>query len=204
MRGRYAVAGIGTGVGKTLVSALFVECLEASYWKPIQAGSLVHTDTDEVRRLVTPGRARFLPEAHRLQAAMAPDAAAAREGVTITKEDLSLPQVEGPLVVELAGGVLVPVADGLLNIDLLQDWGLPVVVVSNYYLGSINHTLLTVEALQSRNLPLAGIVFNGERNDASRRVILRATGLKCLLDLPRLRQPASPREVKAHAARIEL
>ena len=204
MRGRYAVAGIGTGVGKTLAAALFVERLQASYWKPIQAGSLDHTDTDEVRRLVTPGRARFLPEAFRLRAAMAPDAAAAREGVTITREDLSLPEVEGPLVVEPAGGVLVPVADGLLNIDLLQDWSLPVVVVSNYYLGSINHTLLTVEALQSRNLPLAGIVFNGERNDASRRVILRATGLKCLLDLPRLRQPASPREVKAHAARIDL
>lgn len=201
---RCAVAGIGTSVGKTLVSALLVERLGASYWKPIQAGGLVHTDTEEVRRLVTLSRARFLPEAYSLKAAMAPHAAAAQEGVTLRKEDLSLPEVEGPLVVEPAGGVLVPVADGLLNIDLLQFWNLPVVVVSSYYLGSINHTLLTVEALKSRDLALAGIVFNGERNDHSRCVILRETGLKCLLDLPNLRQPVSPGHVKAYAARIDL
>ena len=200
---RCAVAGIGTSVGKTLVSALLVERLGASYWKPIQAGGLVHTDTEEVRRLVTLSRARFLPEAYSLKAAMAPHAAAAQEGVTLRKEDLSLPEVEGPLVVEPAGGVLVPVADGLLNIDLLKYWNLPVVVVSSYYLGSINHTLLTVEALKSRDLPLAGIVLNGERNDHSRGVILRETGLKCLLDLPKLRQPVSPGQVKAYAARID-
>jgi len=201
---RCAVAGIGTGVGKTLVSALLVERLGASYWKPIQAGGLVHTDTEEVRRLVTLSRARFLPEAYSLKAAMAPHAAAAQEGLTLRKEDLSLPDVDGPLVVEPAGGVLVPVADGLLNIDLLKYWNLPVVVVSSYYLGSINHTLLTVEALKSRDLPLAGIVFNGERNDQSRGVILRETGLKCLLDLPKLRPPVIPAHVKAYAARIDL
>ncbi|MCY3988216.1 MAG: dethiobiotin synthase [Gammaproteobacteria bacterium] len=201
---RCAVAGIGTSVGKTLVSALLVERLGASYWKPIQAGGLVHTDTEEVRRLVTLGRARFLPEAYSLQAAMAPDAAAANEGITIRKEDLNLPEVDGPLVVEPAGGVLAPVADDLLNVDLLKYWNLPVVVVSSYYLGSINHTLLTAEALRSRDLPLAGIVFNGERNDHSRGVILRRTGLKCLLDLPNLRQPVSPGHVKAYAARIDL
>ena len=201
---RCAVAGIGTGVGKTLVAALFVERLGASYWKPIQAGGLVHTDTEEVRRLVTLSRARFLPEAYSLHAAMAPDAAAAHEAVTIRKEGLRLPDVEGPLVVEPAGGVLVPVADGLLNVDLLKYWNLPVVVVSSYYLGSINHTLLTIEALKSRGLTPAGIVFNGERNDHSRGVILRETGLKCLLDLPNLRQPVSPRHVKAYAARIDL
>ena len=204
MRGRCAVAGIGTSVGKTLVSALLVERLGASYWKPIQAGGLVHTDTEEVRRLVTLSRARFLPEAYSFRAAMAPHAAAAQEGVTIEKEGLRLPDVEGSLVVEPAGGVLVPVADGLLNVDLLKYWNLPVVVVSSYYLGSINHTLLTVEALKSRDLTLAGIVFNGERNDHSRGVILRETGLKCLLDLPNLRPPVSPRHVKAYAARIDL
>ena len=201
---RFAIAGIGTGVGKTLVAALFVERLGAAYWKPIQAGGLVHTDTDEVRRLVTHSRARFLPEAYSLKAAMAPHAAAAQEGVTLRKEDLSLPEVEGPMVVEPAGGVLVPVADGLLNIDLLKYWNLPVVVVSSYYLGSINHTLLTIEALKSRDLPLAGLVFNGERNDHSRGVILRETGMKCILDLPNLRPPVSPGHVKAYAARIDL
>ena len=201
---RFAIAGIGTGVGKTLVSALFSERLGAAYWKPIQAGGLAHTDTMELRRLVTAGRCRFLPEAYSLRAAMSPDAAAAREGVTIRKDRLRLPDVEGPLVVEPAGGVLVPLAGGLLNIDLLKYWNLPVVLVSSYYLGSINHTLLTVEALKSRDVPLAGTVFNGEPNDASRSVILERTGLRCLLDLPALPQPVSSRKVKAYAARIDL
>ena len=201
---RYAIAGIGTGVGKTLVSAMFTERLGAAYWKPVQAGGLVHTDTMEVRRLVTVGRCRFLPEAFTLRAAMAPHAAAALEGLTIARNKLQLPDVEGRLVVEPAGGVLVPLADKLLNIDLLADWGLPVVVVSSYYLGSINHTLLTAEVLQSRNLPVAGIVFNGEPNEHSRSVILERTGLKCLLDLPALPQPVSPGKVKAYAARIAL
>jgi len=201
---RCVIAGIGTGVGKTLVSALFAERLGAAYWKPVQAGGLEHTDANEVSRLVTPGRARVLPEACRLRAAMSPHAAAALEGITLRREDLRLPEVEGPLVAELAGGVLVPVAEGLLNADLLECWNLPVVVVANYYLGSINHTLLTVEALRARAIHLAGIVFSGEPEPASRSVILAVTGLECLLDLPALPQPVSPRSIKAHAARLAL
>lgn len=199
-----AVAGIGTGVGKTLVAALLTERLAATYWKPVQAGGLVHTDTMEVRRLVTAGRCRFLPEAYSLREAMSPHAAAAREGLTIRRDRLKLPEVDGPLVVEPAGGILVPLTADLLNVDLMADWNLPVVVVSNYYLGSINHTLLTVEALKSRDLPLTGIVFNGERNEDSRSVILAQTGLDCLLDLPALPQPVSPGKVKAYAARLAL
>lgn len=201
---RFAIAGIGTGVGKTLVAALFVERLGAAYWKPIQAGGLAHTDTDEVRRLVTNGRARFLPEAYRLKAAMSPHAAADREGLTLERSRLQIPEAEGPLVVEPAGGVRVPMADDLLNTDLMEDWSLPVVVVANYYLGSINHTLLTVEALKARGLPLAGIVFSGEPNPDSRSVILEVTGLECLLDLPALPQPVSRKQVRIHAARIAL
>ena len=201
---RYAIAGIGTGVGKTLVSALFVERLGAAYWKPVQAGGLEHSDAMEVRRLVTNDRARFLPEAYRLKAAMSPHAAAEREGLTLERSRLQLPEVTGPLVVEPAGGLRVPVAGGLLNTDLMQDWGLPAVVVANYYLGSINHTLLTVEALKARNLPLAGIVFSGEPNPDSRSVILEVTGLECLLDLPALPRPVSRKQVRIHAARIAL
>lgn len=201
---RFAIAGIGTGVGKTLVAALFVERLGAAYWKPIQAGGLAHTDTDEVRRLVTNGRARFLPEAYRLKAAMSPHAAADREGLTLERSRLQIPEVDGPLVVEPAGGVRVPMAGDLLNTDLMEDWSLPVVVVANYYLGSINHTLLTVEALKARGLPLAGIVFSGEPNPDSRSVILEVTGLERLLDLPALPQPVSRKQVRIHAARIAL
>ena len=199
---RYAIAGIGTGVGKTLVSALFVERLGAAYWKPIQAGGLAHTDTMEVQRLVSNSQARFLPEAYRLRAAMSPYAAAAREGLTLERRRLQLPEVDGPLVVEPAGGLRVPVAENLLNSDLIEDWGLPVVVVASYYLGSINHTLLTIEALKVRKLPLAGIVFSGEPNQDSRSVILDVTGLRCLLDLPALPRPVSRKQVRIHAARI--
>ena len=200
----YTIAGIGTGVGKTLVSALFAERLGAAYWKPVQAGGLAHTDAMEVRRLVTNKRARVLPEAYRLKAAMSPHAAAAREGITLQRERLQLPEVDGPLVVEPAGGVRVPLAEGVLNTDLMEDWGLPVVVVANYYLGSINHSLLTVEALRARGLPPAGIVFSGEANPDSRSVILDATGLSCLLDLPPLPRPVSRKQVRIHAARIAL
>ncbi len=201
---RYAIAGIGTGVGKTLVSALCVERLGAAYWKPVQAGGLAHTDTMEVRRLVTNDRARFLPEAYRLQAAMSPHAAAAWEHLTLKRSRLQLPEVDGSLVVEPAGGVRVPLAGDMLTGDLMEDWGLPVIVVANYYLGSINHTLLTVEALEARGLPLAGIVFSGEPNHESRRAILDMTGLECLLDLPALPRPVSRRQVRAHAARMAL
>ena len=201
MRG-FAIAGIGTGVGKTLVAALFVERLGAAYFKPVQAGGLEHTDTMEVRRLVTNERARFLPEAYRLEAAMSPHAAADLEGRTLKRKRLQLPETDGPLVVEPAGGVRVPVAEGVLNTDLMEDWGLPVVVVANYYLGSINHSLLTVEALKARGLPLAGIVFSGEPHPQSRRVILEATGVPCLLDLPALPRPVSRKQIRLHAARI--
>jgi len=201
MRG-FAIAGIGTGVGKTLVAALFVERLGAAYFKPVQAGGLEHTDTMEVRRLVTNERARFLPEAYRLEAAMSPHAAAALEGRTLRRKRLQLPDADGPLVVEPAGGVRVPVAEGVLNTDLMEDWGLPVVVVANDYLGSINHSLLTVEALKARNLPLAGIVFSGAPHPESRRVILEVTGLPCILDLPPLPQPVSRKQIRLHAARI--
>ncbi len=201
MRG-FAIAGIGTGVGKTLVAALFVERLGAAYFKPVQAGGLEHTDTMEVRRLVTNERARFLPEAYRLEAAMSPHAAADLEGRTLKRKRLQLPETDGPLVVEPAGGVRVPVAEGVLNTDLMEDWGLPVVVVANYYLGSINHSLLTVEALKARGLPLAGIIFSGEPHPQSRRVILEATGVPCLLDLPALPRPVSRKQIRLHAARI--
>lgn len=186
------------------MSALFVERLGAAYFKPVQAGGLEHTDTMEVRRLVTNERARFLPEAYRLEAAMSPHAAAALEGRTLRRDRLQLPEADEPLVVEQAGGVRVPVAEGVLNTDLMEDWGLPVVVVANYYLGSINHSLLTVEALKARNLPLAGIVFAGQPNPESRGVILEVTGVPCLLDLPALPRPVSRKRIRLHAARIAL
>lgn len=183
MRG-YIVAGIGTEIGKTIVAATVVEKLGADYWKPVQAGELNHTDTMTVRELAS-GCGALHAEAYLLNTAVSPHAAAQIDGITITREELSPPATENVLVIEMAGGLLVPLAPGLSNIDLMEDWGLPVILVSTYYLGSINHTLLSVEALVARRIPVLGIVFNGDTVASSRSIILSETGLPCLLDMPR-------------------
>ncbi|MEE8496003.1 MAG: dethiobiotin synthase [Xanthomonadales bacterium] len=186
MRG-FVVAGIGTDVGKTVVSAILVEKLQADYWKPVQAGNLDSSDTLRVRQLASHGGVLH-PEAWRLNTAMSPHAAADVDGVRIRRASLELPRSGTPLIVELAGGLMVPLdsrpGHGLSNIDLLKEWGLPVVLVVNYYLGSINHTLLSVDAMRTRDIALAGLVFNGDAVKGSRSAILNLTGLPVLLDLP--------------------
>jgi len=177
------IAGIGTGVGKTVTAAIFAQHYAADYWKPVQAGELDSTDSHRVKALA-PGVQTIHPEAYRLTAPMSPHAAAAIDGVSIDPERLQLPETSHFLVVELAGGLMVPLHTRLTNLDLVSQWRLPVVLVSSYYLGSINHTLLSVDAMVHRDIDIAGLVFNGETNPASRSVILERTGLACLLDLP--------------------
>lgn len=174
------VAGIGTEIGKTVASAVLVEALQADYWKPVQSGALTDSDTDTVRRLISNSVSRFHPEAYRLTQPLSPHAAAERDGVTIEPETITLPQTENALVVELAGGLMVPLNNNYLNIDLVQQLGLPVVLVSRNYLGSINHTLLSVEACRSRNIPLLGILFNGPTVTATETFLLNYTGLDCI------------------------
>jgi dethiobiotin synthetase len=183
MRG-YVIAGIGTEVGKTIVSAIFVQHLGADYWKPVQAGGLDNSDSQIVRE-IAPGGVRFHAEAYRLQQAMSPHAAAELEGVRLRRDRLRLPQSANTLIVEPAGGLMVPLAPGLTNIDLLQDWNLPVVLVSSYYLGSINHTLLSVEALVSRQISILGLVFYGDVIKSTRQAILENSGLPLLLEVSR-------------------
>jgi dethiobiotin synthetase len=201
MRG-CVVAGIGTEVGKTVVSAVIVQRLQADYWKPVQAGNLDQSDTQTVRRLA-PGGAVFHPEAYRLKHALSPHAAAAEEGVLIDRLKLTLPPSANTLVVELAGGLMAPLAPGLNNIDLLPDWNLPVVLVSSYYLGSINHTLLSVEALVRRNIPMLGLVFNGDAVASSRRAILESTAQRALLDIERADR-LNPDWIAKQAAKLRL
>ena len=178
------VAGIGTEIGKTVVSAIIVEALSADYWKPVQSGGLDHTDTDEVRSLVGLHERTFHPEAYRFHLPASPHASAAAEGAVIEENRLTLPATDRFLVVELAGGLMVPLNDRSLNIDMVKRWGLPVVLVANYYLGSINHTLLSIEALRHRNIDISGIIFNGEPVAETRSVIMSYSGLDCLLDIP--------------------
>ncbi|GAB3039919.1 dethiobiotin synthase [Spirosoma pulveris] len=174
------VAGIGTEIGKTMASAVLVEALQADYWKPVQSGGLDDSDTDTVRRLISNTKSYFHPEAYRLTQPLSPHAAAEIDGVTIELGNFTLPQTRNALVVELAGGLMVPLNDHKLTIDLVQQLALPVVLVSRNYLGSINHTLLSVEACRSRNIPLVGILFNGPTVPASESFILNYTGLPCI------------------------
>jgi dethiobiotin synthetase len=197
------VAGIGTEVGKTVVSAVLVEALEADYWKPVQSGSEALTDTQTVAQLVTPLASRtFYPEAYQLKAPLSPHAAAELENITIDTSQLLLPQTSKSLVVELAGGILVPITSNFLNIHLLEKWQLPVVIVSRYYLGSINHTLLTIEVLKKYQIPILGIVFNGECVQASKKVILEYSQVPLLGEIP-FSETITPHFIKKEAEKMK-
>lgn len=175
----YFVTGIDTDSGKTLVSAILCEALGADYWKPIQAG--VPCDTDTVKTLVTNPSTKFHKELYKLKTPASPHAAARIDELKITVNDIKLPQTNNDLIVEGAGGCLVPLNDHEFVIDLISALNISVIVVADLYLGSINHTLLTIEALQKRNLSITGIIFNGESNAESERIILLHSNLKCLL-----------------------
>jgi dethiobiotin synthetase len=181
----YFVTGIGTGVGKTVCAAILVEALEADYWKPLQAGDLDNTDTDKVRALVSNKKSVFHTEQIRLKTAMSPHAAAKIEGIEITLDHERIPISSNPLVIEGAGGLMVPLNDkGELVIDFMCNLDPEVILVSRNYLGSINHTLLSIAALRNRNLSIKGIIFNGDSNPESEEIILKISGLKCLGKIP--------------------
>jgi dethiobiotin synthetase len=175
----YFVTAIDTDSGKTFASAILCEALEADYWKPVQAGS--PHDTATVKSLVSNTKTNVHPEAYRLKTPASPHASAKREGITIDLATMVVPETSRDLIIEGAGGCLVPLNETDLVIDLIARFSAEVIVVADLYLGSINHTLLTIEALRNRKLPIKGIIFNGESNIESERIILQHTGLPCLL-----------------------
>jgi len=177
----YFVTAIGTDSGKTLASAILCQALAADYWKPVQAG--MPTDTDEVKRLVINPEIKFHKEQYLLRTPASPHAAAKLDGISISLQSFTLPRTHNTLIIEGAGGCLVPINDEDFVIDLASHFNATVVLVANLYLGSINHTLLTIEALRNRKLNIKGIIFNGEPNAESERIILHHTKLKCLLHI---------------------
>lgn len=174
------VAGIGTDVGKTVTAAILTEALEADYWKPVQAGSLNFTDTHRVGSLISNTRSFYHPEFYLLSEPMSPHAAAKIDRITIELNKLSVPETNNRLIIELAGGLMVPLNDKKLNIDLIRQWDAPVILVSQNYLGSINHTILSVEVLKNYSITLLGIIFNGEPNPSTEEFIMEYTGTDCL------------------------
>lgn len=183
---RLVVCGTDTDVGKTVVSALLVQGLGAHYWKPVQSGLEGGGDSGWLQALLDLPAGRILPEVYRLQAPVSPHWAAEREGLQLEPERLGLPPVTGALVVETAGGLLVPLSRRWLQIDQLQRWGLPVVLVARSGLGTLNHTLLSLEALRSRRLPVLGLVLNGEPHPDNPRTLIELSGLPVLAELPPL------------------
>ncbi len=175
------VAGIGTDTGKTVVSAILCKALAADYWKPVQAGDLDNTDSHKVKAWAP--ETIIHPEAYRLNTPMSPHGAADIDGITIDEKKLIVPETSNNLMIELAGGLMVPLRNDYLSIDWVASTGLPVILVADYYLGSINHTLLSLSAIKNQNIPLLGIVFNGEKNTSTFDVIMFRSGAKCLLEV---------------------
>lgn len=177
---RYFVTGIGTEVGKTIASAIITQALKADYWKPVQAGELNHSDRMKVEALIDNDRTKFHPEAYRLNQSMSPHAAADRDGVEIDISSIKMPHTDNHLVIEGAGGLLVPLNDKDTILTLIEMLNCEVILISRHYLGSINHTLMSIETLQQRNILIKGILFNGKENKDTESIIKKMSGIEVI------------------------
>ncbi|MGE3148241.1 MAG: dethiobiotin synthase [Pseudorhodoplanes sp.] len=186
MTARFVVSGTDTDVGKTIFAAALTAALDGFYWKPVQAGLEGETDSDIVRRLGGVPPDRILPERYRLSLPASPHKAARADNILIDADALTPPATARPLVIEGAGGLLVPLTPYTLQIDLFARWSLPVILCARTSLGTINHTLLSVESLRHRNVPLHGIAFIGDENTDSESIIIAMSGARRLGRLPKL------------------
>lgn len=186
------ITGIGTDVGKTIVSAVICQQLQADYWKPVQSGDLDHSDSHKIKALVSNPKTKILQEAFRLNLAASPHQSAIQDGIEIFPENFQLPDHQNQLVIEGAGGLFVPLSPWYLMIDLIKQLDVEVVLVARDYLGCINHTLLSIHALTTEDIPLKHLVFNGNFNPSSKEAILRRIpSTSTWSDLPELSEITS-------------
>ena len=195
------VCGTDTDVGKTVVSAWLVQGLGASYWKPVQSGLDGGGDSARVQELLKLSPERLLHESYRLSQPVSPHWAAEQDGLTIDAEQLALPPCPGSLVVETAGGLLVPLGRDWLQIEQLQRWNLPVLLVGRSGLGTLNHCLLSIEALRNRGIQLLGLVLNGPPHPDNPRTLTALSGVPVLAQLPPLSPPSA--EALAHQWQLQ-
>lgn len=200
---QFIIAGIGTEIGKTLISAIFTQGLQADYWKPVQSGNPEEADALFIKQMTQVSEGQIWESSYLLTQPLSPHTAAEIDGLRISLDEIKLPATARPLIVELAGGILVPLNEKDTNLDLIKKLGFPVVLVSKNYLGSINHTLLSYEILKAHQIPIAGIVFNGPANPSGEKFILNHTGLKVLLRVPKLNK-IDPEIIQEYAKQIEL
>lgn len=186
MSSRIVVTGTDTGIGKTVFSAALAGALDAYYWKPVQAGLDEETDRDTVMRLSGLSEQRLVREIYRLKTPASPHLAAKIDGIAIDPQKLAIPQTDRPLVIEGAGGLMVPLAEDLTYIDMMARWGAPVVLCARTTLGTINHSLLSIEALRARKIPFLGVAFIGDENAESERIICKMGEARHLGRLPHL------------------
>jgi len=170
------ITGIGTDVGKTIAATIVTQALKADYWKPIQAGDLQDSDSHKVKKYLSNNKTIIHPNSYALNTPASPHLAAQLDDVTINVWQITEPETNNHLVIEGAGGIYVPLNAEDTIIDLIRP-DYKVIVVSRHYLGSINHTLLTINALQQRNIGIAGIIFNGDAMPSTEDIILNKTGL---------------------------
>jgi dethiobiotin synthetase len=184
---RLVVSGTDTGVGKTVFSAALAGALGASYWKPVQSGLDDETDSETVQLLGGLSSDRIVPEGWRLRTPASPHLSAEIDGVVIAPDEINPPEIDRrPLVIEGAGGVLVPLTRRLVFADVFARWKFPVVLCARTGLGTINHTLLSLEALRCRSIPVLGVAFIGEEHADTERTIAELSGIRRLGRLPRL------------------
>lgn len=181
---RFVVSGTDTGIGKTIFSAALTGALGGYYWKPVQSGLDDETDSETVARLGRVPHQRILPEAYRLSAPASPHLSARLDDVMIDPERLMPPETDRPLVIEGAGGLLVPLRDDLVFADVFARWQIPVILCARTALGTINHTLLSLEALKHRDIPVFGVAFIGDENQETQRIIAKMGGVRSLGRLP--------------------
>lgn len=196
MKMQIVVTGTDTGIGKTVFSAGLAGMLDGFYWKPVQSGLDEETDSQVVARLSDLSPGRVLPEVYRLRMPLSPHRSAEIDGVAIEAAKLSLPQLPGPLIIEGAGGLMVPLNRQTRFIDIFKEWRVPVVLCARTALGTINHTLLSIEALRVRSIPLLGVAFIGDEMIDTQKTIAEMGKVRVLGRLPRV-NPLTPQALAA-------
>lgn len=197
MTQQYFITGIGTGIGKTITSAVITEKLKADYWKPIQSGDLDQSDSLSIQNLISNPKTKIHPELYRLNQPLSPHLSAKLDGIEISLNKFELPQTDNNLIVEGAGGLMVPLNNQALILDLIKHLNIPVIVVSQNYLGSINHTLLTINTLKQHQINIKGIIFNGDANSESEDYILKYSSVEYLGSIPTFNQLNKENIIKA-------